>query len=314
MLPSHYDGRIMKRRTLLKNTVAMAMSLALPRVHAAGTGFKLNYLLGSAMYGNLPLEVVIEETAKTGAKCLDVWPKKHGTQREQMDEMGHDNVMVLLSKHQVKLAATTRYDLGPFKLGDELVVVKKFGGNVIVTGGEGPVGLTGDALKKAVQVFVEKLKPHLAKAGELGITIAIENHVNNLIDAPDSLRWLAEFGKDLPLGIELAPYHLPQDTALIASLIKDIGPKLSVFCAWEHGMGCMKPMPKEEELQQLPGRGKLDFIPILKALKEIKYEGYTEIFMHPTPRGIPILPTAGEVTAEINRSRDYLEKCLASLS
>lgn len=304
----------MKRRALFKNTVAAAMSLALPRIHAAEPGFKLNYLLGSAMYGDLPLEVVIEETVKTGATCLDVWPKKHGTQREQMDEMGHDKVMALLSKHQVKLAATTRYDLGPFKLSEELDVVKKFGGNVIVTGGAGPVGLTGDDLKKAVQEFVEKMKPHLVKAGELGITIAIENHVKNLIDAPDSLRWLAEFSKDLPLGIELAPYHLPQDTALIASLIKDIGPKLSVFCAWEHGMGCMKPMPKDEELQQMPGRGKLDFTPILKALKEIKYQGYTEIFMHPTPRGIPILPTATEVTAEINRSRAYLDKCLASLS
>lgn len=304
----------MKRRDLLKNTVAAAMSLALPRVQAAESGFKLNYLLGSAMYGDLPLEVVIEETVKTGSTCLDAWPKKHGTQRDQMDEMGHEKVMALLTKHQVKLAATTRYDLGPFKLGDELDVVKKFGGNVIVTGGAGPVGLTGDDLKKAVREFVEKLKPHLAKAGELGITIAIENHINNLIDAPDSLRWLAEFGKDLPLGIELAPYHLPQDTALIAGLIKEIGPKLSVLCAWEHGMGCMKPMPKDEELQQMPGRGKLDFTPILKALKEIKYQGYTEIFMHPTPRGIPILPTAAEVTAEINRSRDYLEKCLASLS
>ena len=75
----------------------------------------------------------------------------------------------------------------------------------------------------------------------------------------------------------------------------------------------MKPMPKDEELQQMPGRGPLDFTPVLKALKEINYTGYTEIFMHPTPRGIPIFPTAGEVTAEINRAKAYLEKCSASL-
>jgi sugar phosphate isomerase/epimerase len=72
----------------------------------------------------------------------------------------------------------------------------------------------------------------------------------------------------------------------------------------------MKPMPLKEEIQQLPGRGKLDFVPILKALKDINYQGFTEIFMHPTPRGIPILPTAAEVTAEINRARQYLDKCL----
>ena len=34
-----------------------------------------------------------------------------------------------------------------------------------------------------------------------------------------------------PEGVALAPYHLPQDTALIADLIKHIGGKLSVLCA-----------------------------------------------------------------------------------
>jgi hypothetical protein len=43
----------------------------------------------------------------------------------------------------------------------------------------------------------------------------------------------------------------------------------------------------------------------------MKYSGWTEIFMHPVPRGIPILETASAVTAEINRSRDYLNKLLS---
>ena len=298
----------MKRRTFIATTCSALAG----RLLSAEPAFKLNYIVGSAMYGDLPLATVIEETPKTGAQFLDVWPKKHGTQREQMDEMGHEKVMELLAKHGVKLACSTRYDLGPFKLDDEMPVVKKFGGSVIVTGGSGPVGLTGDALKNAVRDFVEKMKPHAAKAGEHGITLAIENHVNNLIDAPDSLRWLVEFAKDMPLGVELAPYHLPQDTAQLATLIKDLGNKIKVFCAWEHGMGCMKPMPKDEEIQQMPGRGKLDFTPLLKALKEINYTGFTEIFMHPTPRGIPILPTAAEVTAEIVRARAYLDERLGA--
>ena len=303
----------MNRRTFLHRTAIAAAGLALPRLQAAEPSFKLNYILGSAMYGDLSLATCIEEAPKTGAPFLDVWPRRHGTQREQMDEMGHEKVAELLARHGVKLAVSTRYDLGPFKLQDELAVVKKFGGSVIVTGGVGPVGLTGDDLKKAVREFVEKLKPHLEKAGEAGITIAIENHGKNLIDAPDSLRWLVEFGKDLPLGVELAPYHLPQDPAVIAGLIKDLGNRIKVFCAWEHGRGCLKPMPKEEELLQMPGRGTLDFTPVLAALKAVRYTGFTEIFMHPTPRGIPILPTAAEVTAEINRSRQYLEGRLAAI-
>ncbi len=303
----------MKRRTLLKNAALGAASLALPRVHATETAFQLKYILGSAMYGDLPLATVIEETPKTGTKFLDIWPRKWATQREQMDEMGHDKVMELLAKQGVKLAVSTRYNVGPFKLADEMPVLQKFGGSVIVVDSTSAKGLAGDDLKKAVKDFVEKMKPHAAQAKEHGITIAIENHVNSLIDSPDSLRWLAEFDKEEALGMEFAPYHLPQDTTQLSSLIKDLGNRIKMFCAWEHGMGCMKPMPKDEEIQQLPGRGKLDFTPLLKTLKEINYTGFTEIFMHPTPRGIPILPTAPEVTAEINRSRAYLEKCLASL-
>ena len=68
---------------------------------------------------------------------------------------------------------------------------------------------------------------------------------------------------------------------------------------------------KEEELLQMPGRGDLDFTPILAALKSIQYQGMTEIFMHPVPRGIPILQSTAEVTTEINRARDYLTQCLA---
>jgi sugar phosphate isomerase/epimerase len=213
----------------------------------------------------------------------------------------------------VKLEVSTRYDLGPFKLQDEFAVLKKFGGSIIVTGGKGKAGLTGEELKKAVKQFAEELKPHLVKAGEHGITIAIENHGKNLIESPDSIKWLAEFGGDLPLGIDLAPYHLPQDPELLAGLIRTLGSKLSILLAWQYGMGCMKPMPKDEELQQMPGRGKLDFTPLVKALKDIKFQGFTEIFMHPTPRGIPILPTAEETTKEIVRAKEYLDACVAKV-
>ena len=72
----------------------------------------------------------------------------------------------------------------------------------------------------------------------------------------------------------------------------------------------MKPMPKEEELQQMPGRGNLDWKPLLSALKEIRFSGPTEIFMHPTPRGIPIMPTAAESTAEIIRAKNHLESLI----
>ena len=125
----------------------------------------------------------------------------------------------------------------------------------------------------------------------------------------------AERAPSRNLGIALAPYHLESlgvDAAGHAALIRALGNRIAMFYAWQHGMGCHKKLPKEQELLQMPGRGKLDFTPIVGALKAIRYFGVTSIFMHPVPRGIPILKTAAACTTEINRARTYLEKCLAN--
>ena len=63
--------------------------------------------------------------------------------------------------------------------------------------------------------------------------------------------------------------------------------------------------------KQMPGVGPLDFKPMLAALKRHRFAGWTSIFMHPTPRGTPLHPTAPEVSAQINRSRAYLERTMA---
>ena len=127
------------------------------------------------------------------------------------------------------------------------------------------------------------------------------------------MRWLIEFTNSPHLGIALAPYHLPDDAELVAQLIEDLGPGLALFYAWQHGMGCHEKLPKEQELMQMPGRGTLDFGPILSALKKINYTSWTEVFMHPVPRGIPILDTASDVTDEINRARHYLDQLAQSV-
>lgn len=281
--------------------------------HKAGNVFRLRYILASSLYGRMRLEEIVPEVRKTGTEWLDVWPEIHANQREQIDALGHERFTALLARHGARLGMTTRYDLGPFRLREEMKVVRDLGGSLIVTGSQGPRGLAGDECKRAVGAFVEKMKPHVAAAEEAGVTIAIENHAHALVASLDSLRYFAEFAKSPRLGIALAPYHLPQDPAVMARLIEDLGPKLVHFYAWQEGRGCFQKLPKHEELEQLPGRGKLDFRPILAALRKIGYQGWTEIFMHPVPRGVPILPTATEITAEINRARTYLDKAVLSL-
>jgi sugar phosphate isomerase/epimerase len=271
---------------------------------------KLKYILGSSMYGNLALSDILPEVQKIGASAIDIWPMVHGNQREQLEEMGEERFLELLMENKSTLGCITQYKLGPFNLQEELRLAGRLGCKTIVTGGSGPKGLRGHSLKSAVGDFLEKMKPQIAVAEENGVQIAIENHGNNLIEQPDSLKWLLELRSSEIIGVALAPYHLAQDEHLISNLIKTLGEGIFMFYAWQHGMGSMTKLPKKQELLQMPGRGDLDFKPIMKALEEIQYQGWTEIFMHPYPRGFPILDTAAKVTKEINRSREYIESCI----
>lgn len=282
------------RRDFLKGAAALGLAAASSSDVFADKEFRLNYIVASAMYGKLPLDEVLSQVHKCGADTIDIWRLRHADQREQMQQMGMAKSKALLEKRNVELGATTIWGK-PFK--NELTFLKEFGGKVLVT---------GFVPKEEPQKFIERLKPQLDVAEELGVTVAIENHGASL----DEIRSFAEAARSSHLGVALAPYHLPQDAEAIGALIEDLGPKLVFFYAWQHGMGCHKKLPKEQELLQMPGRGDLDFTPLLAALKKIDYKGWTEIFMHPVPRGIPILPTADRVTQEINHSRAYLEKCL----
>ena len=275
--------------------------------------FELDYILASCMYGTLPLAEIVPEVKRIGSERIDIWPRVHGNQREQVESMGNAAFAALLATHGVGLGISTRFDLGPFGLEEEMAFAQEFGASLIVTGSTGPKGLAGEELRAAVTDFAEGLKPHVAAAEKHGITISIENHSSALIESPDSMKWLIEFTDSPYLGIALAPYHLPDDAELVAQLIADLGQGLALFYAWQHGMGCHEKLPKEQELMQLPGRGTLDFAPILAALKRINYSGWTEIFMHPVPRGIPILDSTADVTGEINRARHYLDELAPSV-
>ncbi len=292
----------------LAGALWLAMNSQLPA--ARPVNWRPNYIVGSCMYGSIYLGDILPEIGKTGARHIDLWPKPHGNQREQLTDLGEERFVAMLEKHGVQLGCITQYKLGPFGLKDEMQLAKRLGCHTIVTGGEGPVGLSGAELKKAVAQFIEKLKPHLEVAEETGITIAIENHGKNLIESADSLRYLAELRPSPHLAIALAPYHLPQNAQDLAQLIRDLNDSLAMFYAWQHGDGCMEKLPKERELLQMPGRGPLDFRPLMSALAEIQYAGWFEIFMHPVPRGIPILETPAQVTSEINQARKYLEELL----
>ena len=258
------------RRQFLQS-LAVAATVPLIARAAAREAFRLRYVLSSALYGEMPLDVILPEVAKTGSEAIDIWCRVHGNQREQIAEMGDDAFSALLSRHRVKLGVSTRYPLGPTGLGDEMKWMKKFGGGVIVTGSGGPKGLPVAELKAAMQGFFERMKPHVATAEANGVTIAIENHGNSLLHHPDSLRYFAEFNRSAHLGVALAPHHLHPWIEQLPTLIRDLGAKQIPFMYFqEHSEGISQKVAKEIELRQLPGfGGGLDYRPVIKALAAV---------------------------------------------
>lgn len=305
----------MNRRKLCQLLAASAFAPV--SIQAAENTFSLNYTLSSAMYGDLPLEQVLAEVKKAGAQSVDIWRKRHATHREQIEEIGDDSFQELLKKHDTRMDISTCYPLGPFKQDNELRWVKKNGGSMTVCGsgrmkkGADPVGAEA---KIQVKAFFEKLKPHYQLAEELGVTMAIENHKNSMLSSPDSIRYFAEFNPSKNIGIAFAPHHLHDAIDEIPKLINELGDENLAFIYFqEFHPSSKKTMSKVDELKQMPGFGSLDYVPILAALSNIQFSGMAEIFMHPTPRGIPMLPTAEEITWVINQSRAYLNDCIKKL-
>jgi len=282
---------------------------------AAAAPLKLRYLLASALYGDMKLAQVLPEVGPSGSVGLDIWGKQHATHREELDEIGVDSFEALLQQRGVKLICSTRYPLGPFGLQPEMPILKRLGGELLVCASQGPKNVSGAEAKAAIRDFLEKMKPHADAAAAFGLKIAIENQGNALLASPDSIRYWAELNTHPALGVAFAPHHLNDHIDEMPRLIRDLGAKnLPFIYLQEYGIGSKQTVAKEIELQQLPGFGTLDYKPILAALRAVGFDGYVEIFMHPTPRGLPMLPTPGEITAVVNRSRNHIEGLLGEVN
>ncbi|MFM8579839.1 MAG: sugar phosphate isomerase/epimerase family protein [Planctomycetaceae bacterium] len=293
-----------------RQALAVAGGLAaLSRVAAEDNRWRPSFILSSALYGDSSLREILPEVARTGCDSIDLWPKPHGTQREEVDSVGPDRVREWLREHRVRLGSIACYKPGPFALAGEFDVATRLGAErvVLVTSCPGDGSLTGDPLDRAIRGFFERLSPSIAAAAKAGGLIAVENHANSLLKSPEAIRRFVSLIDDERVGIALAPHHLPQEPTLLAELAGDIGGRLLFVYAQQHGRGAWEKVAKQEELLQMPGRGPLDFGPLMRQLSSMRFSGPIEIFMHPTPRGVPILDTIDAVSAEVNRSRSYLE-------
>jgi len=78
------------------------------------------HILATSLFGTEKLERILPLAEQLGIEHIDLWPKIHGSQREELTQMGEDRFAELIAKHKLQLGCITQFPLGPFGLADEI--------------------------------------------------------------------------------------------------------------------------------------------------------------------------------------------------
>lgn len=291
------------RRDFLAGASALALSAVPGIVSAAGAGptatpWKMKLSTSSLHYRSLSITEACRRIGALGFQAIDVW--SHFTWagplcehlEGALDKIGPEQFNKLLSENGLELGAATCYS-APFsrfakKLG-------QLGGCVVICGSgqlQNDKGSKGAGqLTRQMKQFFESLKPDLELAEKYNCSLAIENHSGrSLLNRLDSIKAFTDLNTHKRLGIALAPYHIQLNQESVTEAIRLASLQLRFFYAWQHGDG----------IAQLPGIGKTDVSPWLRALADINYAGYVNPFMHHEPK-----PDA--MNKALSISRKYLE-------
>ena len=158
----------LSRRTWMSSATAVVGTAALAVEESVTNHWRPNYILSSALYGPATLPEILPEVAKTRATSIDLWPKPHGTQREEIESRGVEQVQQLLEKHDVRLGGIACYRPGAFKLDSELAVARQLGDaeTVLVTMAPGDCTLVASLSMLQFKRFSASLVPQSNKPSQ----------------------------------------------------------------------------------------------------------------------------------------------------
>lgn len=304
----------MNRRSCLNTLGAcVAASASIPSICLA-QNFHIDFVLASTLYGNMSLSQILPEVEYTGAVGLDIWDKPFGTQRKEMDQIGVAEFKTMLKDHNAKLSALTCFPRNSFELDSQFPIAKELGAKYLISGSKGPKNVKGKEARAAVQEFIVEMLPHADAAQEHGVVIGVQNQPDSLFAHPDAIRSFAEYNRHPALGIALAPHYLRDHTQLLPELILELGNENLPFIYFqEYGDGAYHKLENQLQLEQLPGRGPLDYSMIVRALKYANFNGVAEVCMYTTPRGKAIDENSEMVTELINEAQSYIDGCVRDL-
>jgi sugar phosphate isomerase/epimerase len=285
---------MLNRREFLGGMAGIGATGALmPALLAAEAKEKwpLRLSTSSNHFRQLPIEEACERIGKLGFEAIDIWSAFQGCPHldDAEKRLGPEGLKELLAKNNLKLFAFSVYVGGYPKYAE---LLGKVGGGVAVQGSPG--GGKPEELTTRMKAFLEALKPQIALAEKHNSRLAIENHGGSLVGSVDSMKAFVDLNQSPRLGIALAPYHVQAGKMSVEEAIRACGKQLLFFYAWQHAGG----------LGELPGHGPTDFAPWVKALAEVGYGGYLNVFTHTHV-------DADAMSAALAKSRDYLKECYA---
>jgi len=258
----------------------------------SGEPARFRYGVSTIMYYDSPLEVALEEIARTGCEGVDLWEAPADMPTNHMQWVWKnrpDRLREFVESFGLKLWSFSIYWTPGNEHLERLAWLQEAGGQVAVVGG-------GAAVGQPVQAGLDALRPLVARAEELGLRVAGENHGGSSLSTIASLREYVSLAASPALGLALAPYHVMGEGESVPEAIEAAGDKLFFLYAWQRAPG----------LQELPGDGTLDFAPVLDALRRVRYNGYVSIFTHThVPRT--------EMTQGVVAARQYLERLAQGL-
>jgi sugar phosphate isomerase/epimerase len=289
------------RRQFLRTAAVPLAALAMPGMAslaraAPAAAWRMRLAFSSVMLAELPIEEVCARAAKLGFEEIDIWCPFDNCKHlaDVVARLGPDGLKALLAKHKLALASFTTYTTAKEAVGFPAYAdfIGKFGGGVVVRESQ-YIRVKPEELTTAMRAFFEKLKPQIDKAAETKVRLAIENHGDALLGTPDSFKAFVDLNPaPQHVGLGVAPYHLQNIKASVEDVIRIAGSQLLFFYAWQSAAG----------MNQLPGHGPADFVPWLKALAEVRYQGPVSPFMHGHP-------TPEELSAGIVKACAYLKDC-----
>lgn len=251
------------------------------------------FFTSSVLYGGQSFDRACAEIAGLGIRAVDLWNIKGWCEHLAQ---GADAVGRVLRHHGLRLEAISAFGAPLEEVARLLPILSQLGGHALVMGSPPP--------EVSVVDFAERIRPLAEHAAALGVCLAIENHGHAAIDSIASMVELAERLPGQGLGIALAPIHLWNLGEDTASAIRALSPRIALMYLWDWGPTSQ--LNWKDPQEQFIGTGKIDFVPIVAALRETAYPRPLCVFAH-GPEHWP----ADRTTIELSRA---LEKARALFS